>query len=121
MEQFSRVRVVTLDPQKNFESHSSSWRNGHYSLLSQIVAGFGPVAIDEFQRGHATLAFELDFDQLQRRLRVFVFAAADEQVCSLDCDFSYRQLEGILLRPSAMHLQRLAFKSRESAGPRLKS
>ena len=82
MEQFGGVRVFALDPQKNLESHGASGRDGHRSLLSQMVAGFGPVAVDEFLRGHAALALELNFYQLQGGVSIFVFgfilAAADE-------------------------------------------
>src|ERR1700674_2061273 len=99
------------------------------SLLSQMVAGFGPVAVDEFWRGHAALALELNLDQLQRRVSVFVFtavfavalAAANEQPRSLDRDFSGRQLDRMLPGSSAVHLQRFALKHRERPRPRLKS
>src|SRR3979411_2543195 len=76
VKQFSGVGFFAVDPQKNFERHGSSRRNSHCSLFSQVVAGFGPVAVDEFLRGHAGLALELNFDQLQRRVSLFVFAAA---------------------------------------------
>ena len=66
MKQFGGVRFFALDSQKNFESRGASRRNGHRRLLSQMVAGFGPVAVDEFLRGHAALALELNFDQFQR-------------------------------------------------------
>jgi hypothetical protein len=43
-----------------------------------MVAGFGPVTIDEFQSRHAAFALELDFKQLQRRIDVIVFPATDK-------------------------------------------
>src|ERR1035438_5837386 len=113
MEEFGRVGFFAFDSQKNLESHGASRRNGHRSLLSQMVAGFRPVAVDEFLRGHAALALELNFDQLQRRVSVFVFilAAADEQARSLDCDVSGRQLNRMWQASSAVHLQRFALRS----------
>src|ERR1019366_7738890 len=122
MEEFGRVGFFALDPQKNFESRGASRRNGHRSLLSQMVAGFWPVAVDEFLRGHAALALELNFDELQRRVSVFVFilAAAYEQARSLHCGLSRRQLNRMLHGLSAAHLQRFALKHRERPRPRLK-
>ena len=88
-----------------------------------MVAGFGPVAVNEFLRAHAALALELNLDQLQRRVSVFgfIFAATDEQACSLDRDFSGRQLNRVLHGLSAVHLQRFTLKDRERPGPRLKT
>src|SRR6266849_2796121 len=90
-----------------------------------MVAGFASVAVDEFLRGHAALALKLNFDQLQRRVRVFVFpatlavalTAANEQARSLDCDFSGRQLNRMLPGLSAVQLQRFTLKDRERPGP----
>src|SRR5258708_12955900 len=94
MKQFGGVGVFALDPKKNFESHGTSGRNGHRRLLSQMVAGFGPVTVDEFLPGHAALALELNFDQLQRRVGAFPFvrapAAANEHPRSLASTFSRR-------------------------------
>ena len=73
VEQFGGIRFFAFDPQENSESRGASGRNGHGSLLSQMAAGLGPVAVDEFLRGHAALALELNFDQFQRRLGPFVF------------------------------------------------
>jgi hypothetical protein len=56
-----RVGVFALDPQKNFESHGEREKQPS-QLLSQMVAGLGPVAVDEFLRGHAALALELNFE-----------------------------------------------------------
>ncbi len=76
-----------------------------------MVAGFGPVAVDEFLRGHAALAFELNFDELQPcHVFIFVLAAANEQARSLDCDFSGRQLSRMLQGLSAVHLQCLTLE-----------
>src|SRR5258708_38424666 len=125
MKQFSSVGVFALDPQKNFESHGASRRSRHRSLLSQMVAGLGPVAVDEFLRGHAALALELNVDQLQRRGSVFALArargAANEQPRSLDCDFSRRQNDRMLPQLSTVHLQRFTFKDGECPRPRLKT
>src|ERR1700676_3893617 len=102
MKQFGGVGLFTLHPQKNFERHSSSRRSGHLSLLSQMVAGSGPVAVDEFLGAHASLALDLNFDELQCRASVFVFvftealAAANKQARSLDCHFSGCQLGRML-------------------------
>src|ERR1035438_6320991 len=87
-----------------------------------MIARFGPVAVDEFLRGHAALALELNFDQLQRRVgvSVIVLAAADEQAHSLHCNISRSQLNRTLQRLSAVHLQRFTLKSRERPRPRLK-
>ena len=60
MEKFDCVRVIALDPQKNFESRGARRRNSHCKLLSQMIAGFEAVAVDEFRRGHAALALELE-------------------------------------------------------------
>src|SRR5208282_480359 len=75
MEQFRGVRLFALDPQQNFESYGSRRRkrNGHCTLLSQIVSGFGPITVDEFARGHSPFALELNFDELQGRASVIVF------------------------------------------------
>src|SRR5260370_37114827 len=89
-----------------------------------MVAGFGSVAVDEFLRGHAALALKLNFDQLQRRVRVFVFpatlavalTAANEQARSLDCDFSGRLLNRMLPGLSALQLQPFILKDRERPG-----
>ena len=88
MKQFGCVRVFALDAQKNFESRSSSrrgsgrrrsiGRNCHHSLLSQMVAGLGPVAVDELLRSHAALAFELYFEEFQSGVRIFILATANE-------------------------------------------
>ena len=91
MKQFGGVGPFALDPKQNFERRGSSRRNSHRSLLSQMVAGFGSVAVDEFLGAHASPALELNFDQLQRRVMVFVPAAANQETRSLDCDFSGRK------------------------------
>ena len=43
--------------------------------VSEHLAGAGLIAVDEVGRGHALLAFELQFEQLQRAS----LATADEQ------------------------------------------
>src|ERR1700675_3739257 len=93
-----------------------------------MVAGFGPVAVDKFLRGHAALALELNLDKLQRPVSAFVFpatlavalAAANEQPRSLDCNCSGRQLSRMFPGLSAVHLQRFTLKHRERPRPRLK-
>src|SRR5260370_5278154 len=123
MEQFIGVGLFALDPKKNLESYGARGRKGHGRLLSQTIAGVGPVAVDEFRRGHAALALELDFDQLERRVSVIVvaLAAANEQARSLDRKFSGRQRDRVLPGLSAMHLQCFTFKDRERPGPWLKT
>src|SRR5208337_5459903 len=73
--------------------------------------------IDEFWRGHAALALELNFDKLQAR----ACAAANKQARSLDCDLSGCQLSCMLHGLSAVHLQHLTPKNRERPRPGLKS
>src|ERR1019366_458638 len=125
MEQFGGVGVFALDPQKNLESRGASGRNGHGSLLSQMVAGLGPVAINEFLRGHAALALELNLDEFERRVSpfvsIFILAATNEQARSLDGEYAGGQLNHTLHGLSLVHLQRFASKGRERPRPRLKT
>jgi hypothetical protein len=44
-----------------------------------MVAGLGPVTVDEFLRRHAALALKLDFNQLQHGFRIIVLTAPDAQ------------------------------------------
>ena len=117
VQQLGGVGICALDPQKNLESHGARGRNGHRSLLSQMVARLKAVTIDEFPRCHTPLAFELDLDQFQGRAR----GATDQQTRSLDCNLSGRQLHRGWRGLGAMHLQCSTFESRERSGPRLKT
>src|ERR1035437_7937100 len=125
MEQFGGVGVFALDAQKNFESRGTSRRNGHGSLLSQMIARFGPVAVDKFLRGHGPLAFELDLDEFERCVSpfvsIFILAATNEQAWSLDGEYAGGQLNHTLHGLSLVHLQRFASKGRERPRPRLKT
>src|ERR1700722_20364162 len=90
MEQFSGVRTVALNPQKNLKSRNACRRNCHRSLLSQTVTGLGPVTINELRRRHATLSLQLNLDQLQYRLSIHIFSATDKQARSF-----YRNVSGL--------------------------
>ncbi len=105
MEQFGGVGFFALDPQQNFESHGSRREKRPSKLLSQTVAGFGPVAVDEFLGRHAALALELNLEEFKGGARVFVFiflilifvlAASDEKARSLNGDLAGRQPDPVL-------------------------
>lgn len=94
-----------------------------------MIAGLGPVTIDEFLRGHAPLALELNFEEIECGVifvaLLLVYAAADQQARCFDGNFSGRQFSrafmGILRRASAMHLQRFTFEEREGSRPGLET
>src|SRR5271170_2395451 len=96
MEKFGCVGILALHSQKNFESRGSSGRrssgrNCHRTLLSQMVAGLRPVAVNELLRSHATLAFELNLEEFQSGRSIFILAAANDQARPFNSDFSGHQ------------------------------
>src|ERR1700690_2052803 len=68
--QFSEVFRSPRREQERRPSQTIVTRTFSYGyprqLFSQTIAGLEPVAIDEFLRGHAALAFDLNFDHIER-------------------------------------------------------